>query len=72
MKMTAIIKEVVLYVFFVASLCIVSYSHRDPTSFQIRRSMEDAFINNVYGGARRFDSVSRRAASARTRQPDGN
>ena len=42
--MNAIIKEVALYVFFVACLCIVSYSHRDPTSFAFRKTMYDTFV----------------------------
>ena len=58
MKMNAIIKEVALYVFFVACLCIVSYSHRDPKSFAFRKTMYDTFVDGVYGGKKSFSAVS--------------
>jgi len=58
MKMNAIIKEVALYVFFVACLCIVSYSHRDPTSFAFRKTMYDTFVEGVNGGKKSFSAVS--------------
>ena len=58
MKMNAIIKEVALYVFFIVCLCIVSYSHRDPTSFAFRQTMFDTFVEGVYGGKKSFSSVS--------------
>ena len=57
MKMNAIIKEVALYVFFVACLCIVSYSHRDPKSFAFRKTMYDTFVDGVYGGKKTFSAV---------------
>jgi len=57
MKMNAIIKEVALYVFFVACLCIVSYSHRDPTSFAFRETMYNSFVAGVHGGKKNFLSV---------------
>ncbi|XP_048582698.1 polycystic kidney disease and receptor for egg jelly-related protein [Nematostella vectensis] len=60
MKMSAMIKEVTLYTFFVACLCIVSYSHRDPTSFQFRQSMYNTFVSGTYGGVRSFDSIGSR------------
>ena len=58
MKMNAIIKEVALYVFFVACLCIVSYSHRDPTSFAFRQTMYNSFVEGVHGGKKSFSAVS--------------
>lgn len=58
MKMNAIIKEVALYVFFVACLCIVSYSHRDPTSFAFREEMYNSFVEGVHGGQKSFSAVS--------------
>lgn len=58
MKMNAIIKEVALYVFFIACLCIVSYSHRDPTSFAFRETMQRTFVDGVYGGKKSFSAVS--------------
>ena len=58
MKMNAIIKEVALYVFFVTCLCIVSYSHRDPTSFAFRQTMYNTFVEGVYGGKKSFSAVS--------------
>ena len=58
MKMNAIIKEVALYVFFIACLCIVSYSHRDPASFAFRNTMYNTFVEGVYGGKKSFSSVS--------------
>ena len=58
MKMNAIIKEVALYVFFVACLCIVSYSHRDPTSFPLRQTMYNTFVEGTYGGKKSFSAVS--------------
>ena len=56
--MNAIIREVALYVFFIACLCIVSYSHRDPTSFAFRETMHRTFIDGVYGGKKSFSAVS--------------
>ena len=64
MKMNAIIKEVALYVFFVACLCIVSYSHRDPTSFAFRETMYNSFVAGVHGGKKNFLSVSGAGALA--------
>lgn len=58
MKMNAIIKEVALYCFFVACLCIVSYSHRDPTSFAFRQTMYNSFVQGVHGGSKTFSAVS--------------
>jgi len=60
MKMNAIIKEVALYVFFVACLCIVSYSHRDPTSFAFRETMYNSFVAGVHGGQKNFLSIGNR------------
>ena len=64
MKMNAIIKEVALYVFFVACLCIVSYSHRDPTSFAFRETMYNSFVAGVHGGKKNFLSVINAGALA--------
>ncbi|XP_015762233.1 PREDICTED: polycystic kidney disease protein 1-like 2 [Acropora digitifera] len=60
MKMNAIIKEVALYVFFIACLCIVSYSHRDPTSFAFRETMQRTFVDGVYGGKKSFSAIGSR------------
>ena len=59
--MNAIIKEVALYVFFLACLCIVSYSHRDPTSFAFKETMYNTFIEGAYGGKKSFSAVSNTA-----------
>ena len=58
MKMNAIIKEVALYVFFVGCLCIVSYSHRDPTSYAFKETMYNSFVEGVHGGKKSFSAVS--------------
>ncbi|PFX20690.1 Polycystic kidney disease and receptor for egg jelly-related protein [Stylophora pistillata] len=60
MKMNAIVKEVALYVFFVACLCIVSYSHRDPTSFAFREEMYNSFVEGVHGGQKSFSAIGSR------------
>ena len=48
--MRQIVKEVVLYVLFLVSLCLVSYSQRDPQAFLVARLMEDTYLGGAYTG----------------------
>lgn len=49
-QMNVIIKDMVVYVFFLASLLTVSYSHRDPQAFAVAQNLMDTFIGGIYVG----------------------
>jgi hypothetical protein len=49
-QMNVIIKDMVVYVFFLASLLVVSYSHRDPQAFAVAQNMMDTFIGGTFVG----------------------
>lgn len=53
-----LIREIVIYLLFVVALCQVTYSQMDPASYDVRRSMENVFVNGHYGGEVPFSSVS--------------
>lgn len=49
-QMDVIIKDMVVYVFFLASLLTVSYSHRDPQAFAVAQNLMDTFVGGIYVG----------------------
>lgn len=49
-QMDAIIKDMIIYVFFLTSLLVVSYSHRDPQAFAVAQNLIDSYIGGNYAG----------------------
>lgn len=49
LKMYSLLRDLFIYLVFVVALCQVTYSHLDPQSYHVRKSMEDIFIHGDYG-----------------------
>lgn len=49
-QMDVIIKDMIIYVFFLTALLVVSYSHRDPQAFAVAQNVMDSFIGGKYTG----------------------
>lgn len=47
--MYSLLRDLFIYLVFVVALCQVTYSHLDPQSYHVRKSMEDIFIHGDYG-----------------------
>ncbi|XP_054719265.1 polycystic kidney disease 2-like 2 protein [Uloborus diversus] len=44
LQMTAILKEIISYAFFIWILTILSYGNRDPSAYYLRQNLKDTFI----------------------------
>lgn len=44
LQMTAILKEIVSYAFFIWILTVLSYGNRDPSAYYLRQNLKDTFI----------------------------
>ena len=51
-RMYQILKEIVLYVFFLLALCMVSFGQRDPKAFLVSKLIEDTYLGGVYAGTK--------------------
>ncbi|XP_048589739.1 polycystic kidney disease protein 1-like 2 isoform X2 [Nematostella vectensis] len=49
-KMNLLIKELIIYVLFLAALLLVGFAHRDPQAFQVAKLMTETFIDGAYAG----------------------
>lgn len=49
-RMSQILKEIVIYVLFLLSLFMVSFGQRDPQAYLVAKLMEDTYLGGVYTG----------------------
>ena len=57
-KMTAIIKEIIFYIFFLNVTMLITMGERDENAYFINKSLEDMFVSSAYHGKMKFDKVS--------------
>ena len=49
-RMSQILKEIVIYVLFLIALFMVSFGQRDPKAFLVAKLLEDTYLGGVYTG----------------------
>lgn len=49
-RMSQILKEIVIYVLFLIALFMVSFGQRDPKAFLVAKLIEDTYLGGVYTG----------------------
>ena len=50
LKMTAILKDIFSYLFFLWILTVVSYGNRDPNAFPMKQTLVNTFVDGTNGG----------------------
>ena len=48
MRISQIVKEVILYVLFLIALFVVSFGQRDPKAYLVAKLIEDTYLGGAY------------------------
>lgn len=54
-RMSQILKEIILYVLFLLALFVISFGQRDPKAYQIAKLIEDTYLGGVYTGQQLYE-----------------
>ena len=59
-RMSQILKEIIIYVLFLLALFVISFGQRDPQAYFIAKGMEDTYLGGVYTGQQLYEVRVRR------------
>ena len=58
LKMSSLLKELVLYILFVVCLSVVTYNNKNPMAFQVNQAMTDILVHRADNEGKSFDTVT--------------